>query len=542
MSPEEVAELDSGTEEEKLFSAALADDTFSNNGIICMSVIYELFRRIEANDNKNRLTLKSYVNEDSDRTTEDKKRFVHMSTSRLVKIFCESYLSISEYEPSSDKSDAVNSILLSLGRLEAFGNQNATGIGHASRKHPPYEKLFEIFLLTDHAIFFFHRPDGKVRHDGDTEDLHIGLRTLIQIRSDLREWLARRGASSPGTHANAELRSLDDALRASLTRCICGPGSLSLRRVTYDGTPASTIEFIARREAVHPVRDLYDLRKRLGRYGKRCFALFHSEMKEPLVFVYVALLSEVAYRMEEITGAEDTEEGERSAKVAVFYSITATNPGLSGIDLGAILIKRVIHNLQTQSHLNLQQFVTLSPIPRFRKWLDGKAKLQQNASKGEKYHVSHASFKFRDSSILSHKEKENIRNLMGVSNSDAPLTNLVNILDTEWHRDVKSRNILQPILMRLAARYLIKEKYRGKPLDSVARFHIGNGATLTRLNFLADLSKKGLRNSAGMMVNYVYELDEMEANQAGFEENGTIQVQSGFSDCFLNQQGVNSKL
>jgi len=185
--------------------------------------------------------------------------------------------------------------------------------------------------------------------------------------------------------------------------------------------------------------------------------------------------------------------------------------------------------------------------------------------------VSHASFKFRDSSILSHKEKENIRNLMGGSYSDAALTNLVNILDTEWHRDVKSRKILQPILMRLAARYLIKEKYRGKPLERVARysflllqlttcilyaltllfsnfqhslirFHIGNGATLTRLNFLADLSKKGLRNSAGMMVNYVYELDEMEANQAGFEENGTFQVQSGFSDCFLNQQGVNSKL
>uniref|UniRef100_A0A7S1BP46 Malonyl-CoA decarboxylase C-terminal domain-containing protein n=1 Tax=Corethron hystrix TaxID=216773 RepID=A0A7S1BP46_9STRA len=492
-------------------------------------------------------------------TPKIKKEFLHVSTTGLIKVFCSNYLSITQSSSFQDRTVAVNSVLLHLATWRSkeetinkttTRSKTTTNYNKQKKSSSLHEKLFEIFLLTDHAVFSSHHS-GIRDHIWDKEDgnRHIGLHTLVQLRADLRSWLARGGTSSSDerlphdggagggcSSSNSKLRALDSVLRVSLTRCICSPGSLSFQRIAYDQTSAAVIEFIAKREAVHPIQNLEDLRKRLGRFGKRCFALFHSEIKEPLVFVHVALLSDMASSMEEITNAEDTEDRERDARIAIFYSINATSQGLSGIDLGEILIKRVVRHLQSEPNLDVQQFATLSPIPHFRKWLEGKGGFYHKETGAENDSWSQASSKFGDNKLLNDKEKENVKQLLSLKSGDDALISLLNILDdTEWYHDVKMQHVLKPILMRLAARYLLEEKYRGKPLDGVARFHVGNGATVSRLNFLADLSKKGLRNSASIMVNYLYELENIEANQAHFEADGTIPTKSDVIDWLLDE-------
>ena len=225
----------------------------------------------------------------------------------------------------------------------------------------------------------------------------------------------------------------------------------------------------------------------------------------------------------ESTGAVEVDE--HAAKAAIFYSINSTQPGLRGVELGNYLIKRVAQTLRGEWP-NLETFCTLSPVPGFVKWL------RNEAAKG--------------TTLLNvGEEKEVISLLRQMNGEDAKLLTgsaaLVGLLDHNggsWHdfRDGEVREALRPILLRLASRYLIQEKKGSRAgqvanaLDPVANFHLRNGAELHGINWYADPSAKGLATSAGIMVNYLYDLGAITARAELYSESGLVAHSKAVSD------------
>ena len=302
-----------------------------------------------------------------------------------------------------------------------------------------------------------------------------GTAALVRMREDL----LGHGGDEPG------LTSVDDDL-AHLLSSWFNRGFLVLRRVDWS-TPADILERIIRHEAVHAIRDWDDLRRRVQPPDRRCFAFFHpSLVDEPLIFVEVALTREVPGSIQALL-AEDREvlPPER-ATTAVFYSISNCQPGLKGVSFGNFLIKQVVEELSREVP-SLATFVTLSPAPGFGRWLDRVAADPAAA---------------------------------GLDGTDTAA--LEALRAPGWHRDPAAER-LRPLLLGLAAHYYLRAKGPGgKPLDPVARFHLGNGARLERLNWPGDTSAKGLREAAGLMVNYLYDPRSIEANHEAFANHGTV--------------------
>ena len=254
-------------------------------------------------------------------------------------------------------------------------------------------------------------------------------------------------------------------------------GFLELRRIDW-GTPAAILEKLIAYEAVHEIRGFPDLKRRLER-DRRCFAFFHPALPgEPLVFVEVAFVDDLPSAVEPILSLESAIGDPRKARCAVFYSITSCQPGLKGISFGNFLIKQVAQDLHDELP-NLRQFATLSPMPGFRAWLR-----RQPAGEG----LAGAAA---------------IREAAEAEPAAAP-----------------GEAIREP-LETLAAHYLVREWEDNHVLDPVARFHLGNGARLERINWMADPSAKGLRQSLGLMVNYVYALEDVERNHEAYV-NGRV--------------------
>jgi len=307
---------------------------------------------------------------------------------------------------------------------------------------------------------------------------------------------------------------------------------LDLQRITYQETPASIIEQIAFKEAVHPLQSLQDLRTRLGP-GRRCFAFFHPALpNKPLVFVHVALLQEIPSSMDDLQHASELD-----ASCAAFYSITNTERGLAGVDLGNHSIKSVVNVLQNEFP-KLDKFCTLSPIPNFRKWLEGKIlryheglTSQQQSVHGRDDNFSDFSLKFMDDGLFCSSE---LQQLQEIFQSESSLLDFLETLKSpNWQINSSNGNLshlvdqLEPILMKLAAYYLTIETRHGRPLCPVAKFHIRNGAEMHRLNYMADTSSKGMRNSCGIMINYRYVLNEIEANRVRYEISSDVMVRDG---------------
>jgi len=205
----------------------------------------------------------------------------------------------------------------------------------------------------------------------------------------------------------------------------------------------------------------------------------------------------------------DTEE---DVSCATFYSITNTEPGLAGVDLGNHLIKSVVKQLK-QELPKLDTFCTLSPIPNFSKWLQGKIAIQQS---------------IHDATRIFTKEEMRLLERLFSSKPKSPLDSLLELLKTQkWHNDEETATLLKPLLLKLAAYYLTIDTHHGRPLCPVAKFHIRNGAEMFRVNYLADKSLKGMRTSFGMMINYHYPLDEIESNHARYEMTGDVSVREG---------------
>ena len=265
-------------------------------------------------------------------------------------------------------------------------------------------------------------------------------------------------------------------------------GFLVLRRIDWQ-TPAAILEKIIAYEAVHEIQGWDDLRRRLDPTDRRCFAFFHpSLIDEPLIFVEVALTASIPDNIQSVLEeAPKTDGVADKPTTAVFYSISNCQEGLRGISFGNFLIKQVVEDL-VKERSSLKTFVTLSPVPRFAKWLEDELADE-------------------DSTVITAVD----RGRLGVLD------------DPAWVDDPSQADAVKPTLMRLAAHYFLNVKTAdGQPIDPVARFHLGNGARLERINWLGDTSAKGLREAHALMVNYRYEIRDIEKNHEAYENDATV--------------------
>ncbi|KAK9706368.1 hypothetical protein RND81_07G119600 [Saponaria officinalis] len=379
------------------------------------------------------------------------------------------------------------------------------------------EGLLSTFYRTERNLRHALQPNYEVlferlnTHPG-------GLKFLCVLRADILSILEEHNIPS--------LRALDSYLKEKLITWL-SPAALELHQITWDD-PASLLEKIVAYEAVHPISSLLDLKRRLG-VGRRCFGYLHPAIPgEPLIFIEIALLKDVAQTIQEVLW-DDPPMSEYDATCALFYSISSTQPGLAGINLGKFLIKRVIE-LVKKDMPQINTFATLSPIPGFMKWLLAKlasqSKLAEAANSDSTCSSEEpAASAFRENVLTVEEEKELLeaaRDSMSGRNGMEVMLNLLTSPNHEWSESDQISVILKRILMRLCARYLLQEKKRGKALDPVANFHLQNGAMVERLNWMADKTEKGLSQSGGIMVNYIYRLNDIEENAHSYLSSGRI--------------------
>jgi malonyl-CoA decarboxylase len=349
-------------------------------------------------------------------------------------------------------------------------------------------RLYEMADNEDRAEFFralardFNPDPANLaaawkKFQGEGWDAHPILARAIEAP---RQELFRRLNLAPGgTAAIVRMRAdllamrrlpgaaLVEADLAHLLQSWFNRGFLSMRAINWS-SPASLLERVIRYEAVHDIRDWSDLRSRLDPTDRRCYAFVHPAIPDdPLIFVEVALTQGVPGSIQELLAPDRVPLASGDATTAVFYSISNCQPGLRGISFGHFLIKQVATDLKRELP-GLERFVTLSPIPGFMSWLR--------------------------------------------ADDPALAAQLNGKLDQ--HRDR---------LLTCAVRYFLEAKNdEGRPVDPVARFHLGNGARLEQLNWMGDGSEKGLRQSAGMMVNYLYDLPAIEELHERFANRGSI--------------------
>jgi malonyl-CoA decarboxylase len=316
-----------------------------------------------------------------------------------------------------------------------------------------------------------------------------GVKFLVDRRAELID-LGRQ---------DALLAGLEEDLKRLLANWF-DIGFLELKRITWE-SPAALLEKLMAYEAVHEIRGWTDLKNRLEA-DRRCFAFFHPRMPdEPLIFVEVALVAGMTGDVHALLDEAAPIGDPHLADTAIFYSISNCQRGLAGISFGDFLIKRVVDALATELP-RLKVFATLSPMPGFRAWLEQ----QSRAGHGD---------------LLLAAERSSIEAL-GVG---APEEALAALLDRQGEPRIAA--VLRDPLIRLSARYLAHERTPlGRALDPVAHFHLSNGARVERLNWLGDTSPKGLQQSAGIMVNYLYRLSEIEANHEAYRGEGRVAASS----------------
>jgi malonyl-CoA decarboxylase len=286
-----------------------------------------------------------------------------------------------------------------------------------------------------------------------------------------------RGHLLPLLKSQPELKPVDADLKHQFVSWF-NKGFLEMRRIDWN-SPALVLEKIIDYEAVHEIGGWDDLRSRLGE-DRLCFAFFHPAMPDdPLVFVEIALTKGVSDSIAPLLELDRSEQQAANFDTVVFYSISNCHPGLAGVSFGNFLIKQVVEETRKEFE-QVKTFVTLSPVPGFKRWLD----------------------------------KTNLRGLVDESLIDKVKKPLSEVVEIE----------VRDALLKLCAHYLVNEKSGDLAKDPVARFHLGNGARLHRINWAADLSVKGKEQSAGIMVNYLYDLKKIEVNHDAYFDQGEISV------------------
>jgi malonyl-CoA decarboxylase len=303
-----------------------------------------------------------------------------------------------------------------------------------------------------------------------------GTGALVRMREQLLDALSNR----------ADLAAVDEDF-VHLFSSWFNRGFLVLRHIDWS-TPAIVLEKIIRYEAVHAIHDWEDLRRRIDPPDRRCYAFFHPALvDDPLIFVEVALTRDIPAAIAPILATEREISEEDKNRTAVFYSISNCQRGLAGVSFGSFLIKQVVEEISREMP-KLSTFVTLSPVTGFAAWL-----------KREREHESSAALTESDKVVLAALDQPG------------------------WWSDPEVAERLRDPVMRAAAWYFLRGRNkRGLPMDSVARFHLGNGARLERINWLADVSERALAQGCGLMVNYLYDLDDIEKNHEAYAEGRSV--------------------
>jgi malonyl-CoA decarboxylase len=303
-----------------------------------------------------------------------------------------------------------------------------------------------------------------------------GIQFLVNMRAEIL----------PSLKSDKRLLALDAEMEYMFSTWF-DVGFLELRRISWD-SPASLIEKLIKYEAVHDIKSWADVKNRLDS-DRRCYGFFHPRMpNEPLIFVEVALLHDIASSILPLLDESADAEDLNKSTTAIFYSISNTQAGLRGVSFGDSLIKNVVETLKMEFP-KLRTFATLSPIPGFKAWLSKNAATMLEQ--------------------LDEKELTKLGKAVGFQPPTAE--HFMFALDKIMELDAKSP--VAQILQGCAAHYLGREMRDGEPVDPVARFHLGNGARIERLNWAGDPSVKGLKQSYGLMVNYLYDLKRLDKHR-----------------------------
>lgn len=322
-----------------------------------------------------------------------------------------------------------------------------------------------------------------------------GIRFLVDLRADMLPFLK----------SDKRLQALDVEMEYMFSTWF-DVGFLDLRRISWD-SPASLIEKLIKYEAVHDIRGWADVKNRLDS-DRRCYGFFHPRLPDdPLIFVEVALMDGIAAGIMPLLDESADAADLNKATTAIFYSISNTQTGLRGVSFGDSLIKRVVETLK-EEFPRLKVFATLSPIPGYRSWL------AKNAD-----------------AMLAQLDDKTRTALGRVLGSEGP-TGGQFLKAAEDALSLPAKAPVRILLQRFAAHYLGRATDHGKPADAVARFHLGNGARVEQLNWAGDPSGKGVKQSYGLMVNYLYDLRRLDKNRASLAQ-GKVPVSGEIEDLYF---------
>jgi malonyl-CoA decarboxylase len=405
-------------------------------------------------------------------------------------------------DPTDEKPDADGLAELCEALLSGRGEASGTAMAREVLDH--YQDLDTGGRLTffralvrdfgpDHEKLEKAIESWRAAPDADdTSELHFAseprrqelIRRLNRAPNGTSDLVAMRADLLTLMNGHKDLAALDRDVVHLLSSWF-NRGFLVLRRIDWS-TPANILEQIIRYEAVHEIRDWDDLRRRIDPVDRRCYAFFHPALVDaPLIFVEVALTETIPSAIAPLLAVDRQSVPTDRARTAVFYSISNTQRGLGGISFGNFLIKQVVEELRRELP-KLDTFVTLSPVPGFMQWL-------------------------KQTSDVAEEDREILKAL------DEP----------QWYENAETTALLRAVIEPLAAYYFLKARTsKGRLIDPVARFHLGNGARLERINWLGDLSPKGLRESAGVMVNYLYRLEDIEKNHEAFANDDEVVASS----------------
>lgn len=427
----------------------------------------------------------------------------------LLQSITERGRALTDFGVLTQKATPVDQIAeLSARLLSAIGE--ASGLATAAEILTRYEALDD----SGKGAFFerlLHEfgPDVERLRDmardfAETGDWYTANRLHAESEPGRQKLFRRLNQASGGTIALIRMRSdLLDAMRDNPDlqivdrdfRHLFGSwfnrGFLELRKIDWQ-TSAAILEKIIKYEAVHEITDWEDLRGRIDPPDRRLYAFFHPRIQdEPLIFVEVALMQDIPSDIGSVLNPDREVLPPDKAKAAIFYSISDCQPGLRGISFGNFLIKQVIEELRGELPF-IDQLATLSPVRGLADWLKEMAEQEKPSS---------------DSKL------------------SRALGRIEELATDDWWADEATATELHAVLMPLAAHYFVTARSRhGTPPDPVSRFHLGNGARLERINWLADTSEAGLKSAYGIMVNYLYKLDEIEKNHERFVIDGTVNV------------------
>ena len=326
-----------------------------------------------------------------------------------------------------------------------------------------------------------------------------GIQFLVDMRAEMQ----------PALKQDKRLMALDVEMEYMFSTWF-DVGFLDLRRISWD-SPASLIEKLIKYEAVHDIKSWADVKNRLDS-DRRCYGFFHPRLPEvPLIFVEVALVDAMASNISPLLDELAADADLTRATTAIFYSISNTQAGLRGVSFGDSLIKRVVESLKDEFP-KLKIFATLSPIPGFRAWLGKNMAGLLDA--------------------LDDKERTALGRAVGFEPPGAAHF----LTAVESNLQLPEKSAVRQMLMRCAAHYLGQALVDGKPIDSVARFHLGNGARIERINWAGDPSPKGQKQSYGLMVNYLYDLNRLDKHRAQLAQ-GKIPVSGAVQQLFIGESG-----